>query len=207
LVFLSTRVLNHALQGRINAVRADEKVNVPVVMTREEIASAISLLDGTAQLMAKLLDGSGLRIMKAVQLRVKTLHQQDLVQGAWRGVPPSCTGSKTPQCRQGMGLAVSLPRPEHLRRPAFRGHPSPPRGPPRPPQGHQGGVRRAGLTKPVSAHACRHASTTHLRPRGPDTRTLRHLLGRSDLATTMLYTHILQQGGQGVLSPLDDLGV
>jgi site-specific recombinase XerD len=71
LVFLYKRVLNHTLEGRINAVRADKKINVPVVMTREEVAAIISLMDGTAQLVAKLLYGSGLRIMEAVRLRVQ----------------------------------------------------------------------------------------------------------------------------------------
>jgi hypothetical protein len=47
LVFLYKRVLNHALEGSINAVRADKKLNVPVVMTREEVATVISLLEGT----------------------------------------------------------------------------------------------------------------------------------------------------------------
>jgi hypothetical protein len=47
LVFLYKRVLNHPLEDRINAIRADKKVNVPVVMTREEIAAIIALLDGT----------------------------------------------------------------------------------------------------------------------------------------------------------------
>jgi Phage integrase, N-terminal SAM-like domain len=55
LVFLYKRVLNHAMEGRINAVRADKKGNVPVVMTREEVAAVLSLMDGTAQLVAKLL--------------------------------------------------------------------------------------------------------------------------------------------------------
>ena len=44
LVFLYKRVLNHPLQDSINAVRADKKINVPVVMTREEVAAVISLI-------------------------------------------------------------------------------------------------------------------------------------------------------------------
>src|SRR6267142_1647625 len=59
-----------------NAVRADKKINVPMVMTREEVAAIISLLDGTTQLVAKLLYGSGLRIMEAVRLRVKDIDVQ-----------------------------------------------------------------------------------------------------------------------------------
>ena len=51
-------------------------INVPVVMTREEVAAIISLLDGTAQLVAKLLYGSGLRIMEAVRVRVKDIDFQ-----------------------------------------------------------------------------------------------------------------------------------
>jgi len=76
LVFLDKRVLHHALEDRINAVRADKKVTVPVVMTREAVAAVLSLLDGTPQLVAKLLYGSGLRIMEAVRLRVQDLDVQ-----------------------------------------------------------------------------------------------------------------------------------
>jgi hypothetical protein len=66
LVFLYTRVLNQALLGSIKAVRADQQINVPVVMTREAVARVMALLDGTAPLVAKMLYGSGLRLMEAV---------------------------------------------------------------------------------------------------------------------------------------------
>jgi hypothetical protein len=73
LVFLDERVLNNSLLGTINAVCADKKINVPVVMTREAVAAVISLLDGTTQLTAKLRYGSGLRSMDAVRLRGKDI--------------------------------------------------------------------------------------------------------------------------------------
>jgi site-specific recombinase XerD len=68
-------------------------------------------------------------------------------------------------------------------------------------------VCRAGLTKHLSAHPFRHAYATHLRQRGTDIRTMQPLLGHQDVETTMIDTHVLPQGGQGVPSPLDDLGV
>ena len=66
LVFLYTRVLNQALSGRIKAVCADKQINVPVVRTREAVARVMALLDGAAPLVAKMLYGSGLRLMEAV---------------------------------------------------------------------------------------------------------------------------------------------
>lgn len=73
LVFLYKRVLEQPLDETINAVRAEKKLNVPVVLTREEVMKVIPLLDGVPQLIVKLPNGSGLRIMEAARLRVQDL--------------------------------------------------------------------------------------------------------------------------------------
>jgi integrase len=65
--------------------------------------------------------------------------------------------------------------------------------------------RRAGIDKPVSAHTLRHSFATHLVEIGYDIRTVQELLGHSDVATTMIYTHVLKRGGRAVRSPLDAL--
>jgi integrase len=64
------------MEGSIHAMRADKNINIPVVMTREEVAAVLSLMNGTAQLVAELLYGSGLRIMEAVRTRVKDIDVQ-----------------------------------------------------------------------------------------------------------------------------------
>lgn len=247
LVFLYKRVLKHALPGSIDAVRAPKKVTVPVVMTREEVAAVLSLMDGTAQLVAKLLYGSGLRIMEAVRLRVqdidyqmkqltvragkgdkdrfttfpaslapllqnhlagvKTLHQQDLAQRHGDVYLPYALARKYPSAAKEWGWQYVFPartlsvdprsgltRRHHLDPSIVN-------------KAIKAAVRRAGLTKHISAHTFRHSFATHLLQRGIDIRTIQQLLGHHDVATTMIYTHVLQQGGQGVPSPLDDLSV
>ena len=245
LVFLYRKVLDQPLGERIDAVRAERKANVPVVLTREEVARVIALLEGTPQLIVQLLYGSGLRVLEAVRLRVKDVdfemkqvtvrsgkgekdrfttlpaslipllqnqlqrvkafHEKDLAQGHGAVYLPYALERKYPGAAREWSWQYLFPARDVSTDPRSgvvrRHHVDP-------------GVvnkaikvaaRRAGVTKVVSAHTFRHSFATHLLQRGTDIRTIQELLGHADVATTMIYTHVLQQGGQGVPSPLDDL--
>ncbi len=245
LVFLYKRVLKIPLTEEINAVRAPKKINIPVVMTRDEVRQLITIMEGVPQLIVKILYGSGLRIMETVRLRVqdidysmkqisvrsgkgakdrittfpesiipllenhlakvKTVHEQDLGRGYGGVYLPYALARKYPHADKEFNWQYIFssrnlskdPRSGEIRR--HHVDPSVVN------KAIKSAVKKIGIKKKISAHTFRHSFATHLLERGTDIRTIQTLLGHKDIATTMIYTHVLQQGGHGVLSPLDDL--
>ncbi len=137
--------------------------------------------------------------------RVRLIHEQDLKSGCGEVYLPHALARKYPHAGQEWAWQYVFPA-GHLstdpRTGAVRRHhldPSPVN------KAVMRAVRQAGISKHVTAHTFRHSFATHLLQRGTDIRTIQALLGHTDVSTTMVYTHVLQQGGHGVPSPLDDL--
>ena len=245
LVFLYKRVLNVPLNEEIQAVRSRKDPRIPVVLTVDEAARIISLVEGVPQLIVKLLYGSGVRIAEAIKLRVqdidygykqitvrsgkggkdrvtpladsivpqlqnhllkvKLLHEQDLSEGFGSVYMPHALERKYPDADRDWRWQYVFPSRQlsvdPLSKVTRRHHVDPSVVN----KAVRSATKRAGISKRVTAHTFRHSFATHLLQRGADIRTLQALLGHNDVSTTMIYTHVLQQGGQGVRSPLDDL--
>ena len=245
LIFLYKTVLKTPLTKGIDAVRARKKINVPVVMTRDEVRNVIDIMEGTPQLTVKILYGCGLRIMETVRLRVqdidykmkhvivrsgkgakdristfpetiipllenhlvkvKAWHEQDKARGFGEVYLPYALSRKYPGAASEWNWQYIFPSRNLSKDPRSKKIRRHHIDPSVINKAIREAVKQKGIKKKITAHSFRHSFATHLLEKGTDIRTIQALLGHKDVSTTMIYTHVLQQGGHGVPSPLDDL--
>jgi integron integrase len=243
LLFLYREVLSIDLPWLDGLTRAKPRERVPVVLTRAEVERMFAEMSGTHALMARLLYGTGMRLMECLRLRVKDVDfgRYEITVREGKGgkdrvtmLPSSLAPALSEHLEQVRRVfdqdrrdgqpGVMLPDALEKKYPGastswgwFWVFPSatlstdPRAGIHRRHHAHEQALQRAikravsvaGVAKPATTHTLRHSFATHLLEGGYDIRTVQELLGHADVSTTMIYTHVLNKGGRGVVSPLD----
>ncbi len=142
-------------------------------------------------------------LLQAHLERVRLLHQQDLSQGAGTVYLPYALERKYPNAHREWGWQYVFPAASLSRDPrshAVQRHHVNEQGLQR---AVKDAVRLAGINKPASCHTLRHSFATRLLENGYDIRTVQEILGHANVATTQIYTHVMEKPGLGVRSPVD----
>ena len=152
-----------------------------------------------------MLPESSIAPLQAHLARVKALHDEDVAAGYGAVYLPYALDKKYPNAAKEWGWQYVFParglsldprsgvtRRHHVDEKSLQ-------------RAVKRAAQQAGIAKQVTPHTFRHSFATHLLQSGYDIRTVQELLGHKDVQTTMIYTHVLNRGGKGVQSPLDNL--
>lgn len=153
---------------------------------------------------ATLLPAATCERLRAQIEQVLALHRLDLADGNGEVYMPHALERKYPSASRSPGWQYLFPssrvgpdprsgiiRRHHVHHTALRRH-------------IKAAVARTGIHKPLKTHTFRHSFATRLLQKGYDIRTIQKLLGHEDVTTTEIYTHVLNRGAMGVISPMDD---